>query len=94
MRNTTPDSIGMAIKRTLLEQAVQADPESDDFEHWLLERCMTLDAASGPVRAMALAIFEEWQLALRSPEFRRWLQDGAPSSDLEPDSCPSAATET
>jgi hypothetical protein len=31
-RDTTPDAIGMAIKRMLLESAVRADPESERFE--------------------------------------------------------------
>jgi hypothetical protein len=80
-RNTTPDSIGMAIKRTILEETVRQDPEPDGYEAWLLERCIARDEASGPARAMALDILADWRLAQQSTEFRQWLDLGAPSDD-------------
>jgi hypothetical protein len=80
-RNTTPDAIGMTIKRTLLEDTVREDPEPDAYEGWLEERCLVSENASGPVRAMALDVLAEWQMAQRSPEFRSWLAHGAPSDD-------------
>jgi hypothetical protein len=80
-RNTTPDSIGMAIKRTLLEETVRDDPEPDAYEAWLLERCVTQEGPSGPRRAMALDVLSDWRLAHSSTEFRSWLQQGAPSDD-------------
>jgi hypothetical protein len=94
-RNTTPDSIGMAIKRSILEEALRDDPEADGFEGWLLERCLSagesqspggageLFAASGPVRAMALEVLAEWRLAQASGMFRSWLKEGAPSEDAD-----------
>jgi hypothetical protein len=93
-RNTTPDSIGMAIKRSLLAETVRDDPDADAFEGWLLERCLSagespdagvgeLFAASGPVRAMALEILAEWRMAEVPGAFRSWLSDGAPSEDAE-----------
>ena len=81
-RNTSPDAIGLAIKRTLLEQAVHDDPEPDGFEAWLLERCVDPgQMASGPVRAMALELLAEWHLAEQPGAFQRWLEEGAPSDD-------------
>lgn len=80
-RNTTPDSIGMAIKRSLLEETVRDDPEPEDYEGWLLERCLTRDTPSGPMRAMALDVLSDWRLAQTSAEFRSWLEQGAPSDD-------------
>ncbi len=82
-RNTTPDAIGMAIKRRLLEETVRDDPEPDGFEAWLLERCLSASAASGSVRAMALDVLAEWRLAQTSRAFRSWLDEGAPSEDTE-----------
>jgi len=82
-RDTTPDAIGMGIKRALLEEIVQVDPEPAVFEAWLAQRCLQAGVADGPVRAMALSIWEEWRLAATTQEFRRWLARGAPSDDRE-----------
>ncbi|MGQ0713678.1 MAG: type III secretion fhipep protein [Gemmatimonadaceae bacterium] len=83
VRDTTADSIGLEIKRRLLEEAVRADPDASAFEGWLLERCLAEGPADGPLRAIALTIWEEWQLTCASSDFRRWLADGAPSADRE-----------
>ena len=80
-RDTTPDAIGLAIKRDLLERAVAADPEPDQFEAWLQEQCLAAGGSEGGVRAMALSIFEEWRLARDAESFREWLARGAPSDD-------------
>jgi hypothetical protein len=80
-RNTTPDSIGMAIKRAILEETVRHDPDPDAYEGWLLERCLTPDGPSGPMRAMAFDILSDWRLAQTSVVFRSWLEQGAPSDD-------------
>ena len=82
-RDTTPDAIGMAIKRRLLDAAVQADPEPERFEQWLMEQCLAAPPteAVGGYRAMAIEIVAEWRLAVASPDFRSWLERGAPSDD-------------
>ena len=80
-RDTTPDEIGMRIKRRLLEETVRDDPDPQDYEKWLLERCLMSDTPSGPVRAMALEVMAECRLAQESGVFRSWLERGAPSDD-------------
>jgi hypothetical protein len=80
-RDTTPDAIGLTIKRDLLERAVAADPEPDEFEAWLHEQCLAAGGSEGGVRAMALSIFEEWRLSQEADSFRGWLARGAPSDD-------------
>jgi hypothetical protein len=90
-RNTTADAIGLQIKRDLLEEIVRADPEADDFEGWLLERCLAEGPSDGPLRAIAITIWEEWQLTRASGDFRRWLAEGAPSEDRETPSSNGAA---
>ncbi len=80
-RDTTPDAIGLEIKRELLEAAVHEDPEPEAFEGWLVARATAGGAASGPVRAMALAVLDEWRLAANFPAFSAWLGAGAPSED-------------
>ncbi|MGH7873386.1 MAG: hypothetical protein ACREQO_14330 [Candidatus Binatia bacterium] len=36
-RDQTSDGLGLAIKRDLLQRAVQEDPNPDAFEQWLLQ---------------------------------------------------------
>ena len=98
-RDTTPDSIGMSIKRDLLEQAVVDDPEPDAFEGWLLEQALAAPA-SGPVRALAGEIHAEFRLAAVDPDFDAWLAAGAPSADTDvtcdvhpPGECPAEHAE-
>jgi hypothetical protein len=85
-RDTTPDAIGLAIKRELLEAAVREDPEPETFEGWLLERCRWPGPGRsvGSVRAMAREVLAEWRLAAAAPDFRAWLERGAPSADRDP----------
>jgi hypothetical protein len=80
-RDTTPDAIGMTVKRDLLAQAAQEDPAPEAFEGWLLQKCLAAGLAGGPVHAMALDILREWRFALASPSFHTWLSQGAPSDD-------------
>ncbi|HUE87818.1 MAG TPA: hypothetical protein VMO26_17235 [Vicinamibacterales bacterium] len=82
-RDQTPDAFGLAIKRALLERVVEDDPAPDAFEAWLLHYPLTCPAQelAGPTRAMARAVFDDWRLAQASGEFRRWLEQGAPSDD-------------
>jgi hypothetical protein len=79
-RNTTPDALGMEVKRALLEAAIAADPAPDQFDAWLFSQVQ--DAAfSGATRAMAMQIRDEWEFAIASGRFREWLTAGAPSED-------------
>jgi hypothetical protein len=82
-RDQTPDAFGLAVKRDLLQQAVEDDPQPEAFEEWLLNYPATCQARElvGPAFAMARAVFEEWRLAHASGEFRLWLEQGAPSDD-------------
>ncbi len=80
-RNTTPDALGMEVKRGLLEAAVADDPNPDDFEAWLFARVQASGELAGATRAMALHVRDEWQFAVASGGFRDWLAAGAPSDD-------------
>jgi hypothetical protein len=56
-RNPKPE----AIKRAILQQAVQDDPAADQFESWLLEQIFRAPAR-GPVRALCseiLAVYRD-----------------------------------
>jgi len=84
-RDQTPDTIGLAIKRELLQRAVQEDPNPEAFEDWLLNYPRTFQAQelSGAASAMARAVFDEWRLAHSLKEFKVWLDRGAPSDDVD-----------
>ena len=83
-RDQTPDAIGLAVKRALLERVVEDDPEPEAFEKWLLNYPLTCNAPdlAGSASAMARAVFEEWRLAHSLGEFRVSLDRGAPSEDV------------
>jgi hypothetical protein len=83
-RDTTPDALGMAIKRELLEAAIADDPAPDDFEAWLFARVQAAGGLAGATRAMALEVRDDWQFAVASGGFRDWLAAGAPSDDVRP----------
>jgi hypothetical protein len=82
-RDTTPDAIGLEIKRALIESAIREDPEPDEFEGWLLAQCVAAygTASVGATRMMALDLLAEWRMALAAPDFMAWLERGAPSDD-------------
>jgi hypothetical protein len=82
-RNTTADSIGLAIQRGLLEDAVREGPTAESFERWLQERCVAQGESDGAHRAMALLIWHEWQLASQVADVSAWLTAGARSDDRE-----------
>jgi hypothetical protein len=83
-RDQTPDAIGLRVKRELLERAVADDPAPEAFEAWLLDypsACVAPEL-SGPAAAMARAVFDEWRMAHSLTGFRAWLDEGAPSDDV------------
>ena len=63
-RDTTPDAIGLPLKRQLLIRAVEADPDPNEFEAWLLDRCLArIDrGAVGALQAMAREVIAEWRV--------------------------------
>src|SRR4051812_12489095 len=64
-RDQAPDRLGLAIKRDLLERAVEAAPDADAFEGWLVAQIAETSSAgvghsAGSVRAMCEQIFLEY----------------------------------
>jgi len=79
-RDQTPDAIGLALKREILNRAVEENPEAENFEAWLLEYAQR-HKSSGAATAMARAVLDEWKLAHAMGDFKTWLDHGAPSDD-------------
>jgi len=79
-RDQTPDAIGLALKREILEQVIQENPDAQSFEAWLLNYSQSRQS-SGAVAAMARAVLDEWRLAHAMGDFKTWLDRGAPSDD-------------
>jgi hypothetical protein len=75
-RDTTPDSIGLGIKRDLLSRAIAEQPAPETFEAWLLEQVITAPAG-GPVHALATEILAEYHIAIHDPTFAAWLAESA-----------------
>jgi hypothetical protein len=84
-RDQTPDAIGLAVKREVLERVVEDDPDSEMFEGWLLSYAQKSESkhSAGAVSAMARAVLEEWRLAHSMGDFKAWLDRGAPSEDAD-----------
>jgi len=84
-RDQTPDTIGFAVKRQILESVVHEDPDPQSFEAWLLNYAESSHETlpSGAIVAMARAVLEEWRLAQCMENFKAWLDHGAPSADAD-----------
>ena len=84
-RDQTPDAIGLALKREVLERVVEDDPDPEMFEGWLLSYAQKSAGthSAGAVSAMARAVLEEWRLAHSLGDFKAWLDRGAPSDDAD-----------
>jgi hypothetical protein len=82
-RDQTPDAIGLAVKRQLLDRVIAEDPDSADLEEWLLRYAHRHEGGTfgGAVSAMARAVLDEWRLAHTMQDFAAWLELGAPSDD-------------
>jgi hypothetical protein len=84
-RDQTPDAIGLAVKREILERVVEDDPDPEMFEGWLLSYAQKSESehSAGAVSAMARAVLDEWRLAHSMGDFKAWLDLGAPSDDAD-----------
>lgn len=83
-RDQTPDGIGLAIRRELLDRVVCDDPAPEAFEAWLVDHVQA-SAVPGATRAIARTVLDEWRLAHRMASFATWLAQGAPSEDVRAD---------
>jgi hypothetical protein len=76
-RDQQADRAGLELKRALLERLAALDPEPEDLEEALVRIVEEMGPPTGPTRALALTVREEWQAAATAPEWVAQLLDQA-----------------
>ena len=62
-RDQQADHTGRRLKRQVLERLEAADPEAADLEATLMQIVVEMGPPTGPTRAVAISVWEEWQAA-------------------------------
>ena len=83
-RDQQADITGGTLKSRILNALVQLDPEPEQLEAALEQIIAWLGPPTGPTRAIAVSVFEEWQAVCASPELLEWLLAQALHEGLEP----------
>jgi hypothetical protein len=68
-RDQQADRTGLDIKRRILQALVARDPESEELEAALAGIVEEMGAPTGPTRAVAVVVRDEWLTACSSPEW-------------------------
>jgi hypothetical protein len=82
-RDQAPDLAGLELKRRVLLRLAALDPEPEAMDATLSQIVDELGIPSGPTRAIAMGIYEEWNAACASPEFVSLLLGQAIQHDQE-----------
>jgi hypothetical protein len=77
LRSQYPDTLGMELKRSLLQRVVDVDPEADDLEAILARLIDELGPAPGPTRALAVGFRDDWRGLEANPEWLEQLREEA-----------------
>jgi hypothetical protein len=84
-RDQQADRAGLDLKRRLLDRLAALDPEPDALQEVLAAIIEEFGAPQGPTRAIAVSVWEEWQMACASPAWVAQLLDEAASQSAEED---------
>jgi hypothetical protein len=68
-RDQQADHAGLEMKRRFLEQLAALDPEPEDLEAALAKMVEEIGPPSGPARAVAGVVRDDWQTACITPEW-------------------------
>ncbi len=68
-RDQQADRAGLDLKRRILDRIAALDPEPEGLEAALLCIVEEFGPPTGPTRAIALTVREEWQAACLAPEW-------------------------
>jgi hypothetical protein len=66
-RDQQADLAGLTLMRRVLERLTALDPEPDELEAALLGIAAEVGGPSGPARAVAAQVRDEWRMACASP---------------------------
>jgi hypothetical protein len=67
-RDQQADRAGLELKRRLLDRLAELDPEPAELQAALFRIVEEIGPPTGPSRAIALNVYEEWQAACATPE--------------------------
>ncbi len=68
-RDQQADDVGLRLKRQLLDRLAALDPDPEELDAALARIIDELGPPTGPTRALALSVREEWQMACTTPEW-------------------------
>ena len=68
-RDQQADTAGLELKRRVLHEVAALDPEPGELEETLDRITAGLDVPSGPARAIATLVRDEWAMACATPEW-------------------------
>jgi hypothetical protein len=68
-RDQQADRAGLDLKRRVLDRLAALDPETADLEEALLRIVEEIGYPTGPARAVAAVVRDEWLTACSSPEW-------------------------
>jgi hypothetical protein len=68
-RDQQADRVGLELKRRILQHLVTLDPEPGDLEAALVHIVEGISTPTGPARAVATVVRDEWQMACAAPEW-------------------------
>ena len=83
-RDQQADLAGSRLKQQVLRRVIELDPEPTDF-HVILDAIIAeIGEPTGPTRAMARLIVEEWISTNPHPSLTEWLLQQAVQSNSKP----------
>lgn len=82
-RDQQADRAGLDLRRLMLDRLAARDPEPEGIEAALAEVVAEIGEPTGPSRAVALSILQDWESARIGPGFWSWLAAEAVSAGRE-----------
>jgi hypothetical protein len=72
-RDPKADLVGMELRHRVLQRIAALDPEPDSFDECLAAIVHESGEPSGPTRAVASAVWQDWEASRIAPDFWPWL---------------------